>query len=118
MNGANWHYRCRSVNGHAAAVQVVEANHAVDIRVFWQQIALNNFDHVIHHACDAVYAGANPQQVFGAYAAVGITVAFKGIAFKRGQRLRDFGRQRQGIQRRCAGQLQDFAPVPARRLLP
>ncbi|VFS93619.1 Uncharacterised protein [Raoultella planticola] len=38
---------------HAAAIQVVETDHAVDIRVFRQQVSFNNFHHIIDDARDA-----------------------------------------------------------------
>jgi hypothetical protein len=63
---------------------MVQAHHAVDVRVFRQQIAFDDFHHVIHHARHAVHAGGNAEQIFGADAAVRIAIAFKGIAFQRG----------------------------------
>ncbi len=100
VDGPDGHDGCRGVNRHAAAVKVVQADHAVHVRVFRQQIAFDNFHHVIHYARHAVYAGGNAEQVFGADAAVRIAIAFEGIAFQRGKRLRHAGCQGQRIQRR------------------
>ncbi len=82
------------IDRHAAAVQVIEPHHAVDVWVFGQQIALNDFHYIIHHARHAVHAGGDSKQVFGADATVSIAVSFEGITLKRRQRLWHFGRQR------------------------
>lgn len=63
MDGANRHNGGRSVNRHPAAVQVIKPHHAIDIRVFGEQIALNDFHHIIHHARYAVYAGGDAEQI-------------------------------------------------------
>ncbi|MNS80543.1 hypothetical protein D3C72_1142240 [compost metagenome] len=83
VNGANRHHGSRSVDRHAAAVQVVQAHHTVDVRVFWQQIALDDFHHVIHHARHTMHAGGNAEQVFGADTAIFVAIAFEGVAFQR-----------------------------------
>ena len=83
MDSANWHYRRRCINRHAATVEVVQAYHAVDVGVFRQQVAFNDFHHIINHARNTVHAGGDAQQVLGAHAAIGIAVPFKGIAFQR-----------------------------------
>lgn len=100
MDGANWHHGGRCINRYATAVEVVQVDHSVDARVFRQQVAFDNFNHVVHNVCHAVHAGGNTQQVFGAHAAVGVAVTFKGVIFQRRQRLRHFGRPRQGVKRR------------------
>lgn len=63
MNGANRHYRRRRINRHAAAVEMIQAHHAIDVGIVWQQVAFNDFNHVIDHASDAVHAGGNTQQI-------------------------------------------------------
>ena len=100
MNGADRDDRCRGVDRHAAAIQVVQTHNAIDVGILWQQIAFDNFHHIIDDARHAVHAGANAEQVFGSDAPVGVAIAFEGIAFQRRQRRRDFGRQRQSMQRR------------------
>ncbi|MNE63253.1 hypothetical protein D3C80_1585950 [compost metagenome] len=62
---------------------MIQTHHSVDVGVFRQQVALNDFHHIIHHTGHAVHAGGDRQQVLAANAAVGITVAFKGITFQR-----------------------------------
>ena len=100
MDGTDRHYRSGCVNRHAAAVEVVQAHHAVDVRVFRQQIAFDDFHHVIHYARHAVHAGSNAEQILGADAAVRVAVAFEGIALQRRKRFRHAGRQRKRVQRR------------------
>lgn len=48
---------------HAAAVEMIQAHHAIDVGIVWQQVAFNDFHHVIDHASDAVHAGGNTQQI-------------------------------------------------------
>ena len=94
MNGADRNDRCRSVNRHAAAIKMVQTHDAIDVGILRQQIAFDNFHYVIDDSRHAVHAGANTEQIFGANAAVGVAIAFEGIAFQRRQRRRNFGRQR------------------------
>ncbi len=92
MDGVNWHHGGRCINRYATAVEVVQVDHSVDARVFRQQVAFDNFNHVVHNVCHAVHAGGNTQQVFGAHAAVGVAVTFKGVIFQRRRfRQRDRG---------------------------
>ena len=113
MNRTDRHDRCRRVDRHAAAVQVVKTHHAVNVGVFRQQIALNNFHNVIHYARHAMHAGGDAKQVFGSHAAIRIAVTFEGITLQRRQRLRDAGSQRQRLQRRGGGQLNQRLLNPA-----
>ena len=105
VDGAYWYHRRWRINRYAAAIEVIQTHHAVDVGIFRQQVAFNEFHHVIDHARNAVHAGGDTQQIFGAHAAIGIAVACEGIAFQRRQRGRHFGGQRQGVQRRGGGQL-------------
>lgn len=92
MDGVNWHHGGRCINRYATAVEVVQVDHSVDARVFRQQVVFDNFNHVVHNVCHAVHAGGNTQQVFGAHAAVGVAVTFKGVIFQRRRfRQRDRG---------------------------
>ncbi len=113
MDRADRHDRRGCVDRHAAAVQVVKTHHAVDVRVLRQQIALNQFHHVIHDARHAMHAGGNAEQVFGSHTAVRVAVTFEGITFQRRQRLRHAGSQRQRLQRRGGGQLNQRLLDPA-----
>ena len=99
MDSSDWHHGRRGIDRHAAAVKVIQPHHAINVRVLWQQIALDEFHHIIHHACHTVNAGGNAEQILGSNAAVCVAIAFKGVTFQRWQRLRDAGRQRQGVQR-------------------
>ena len=94
MDRANRDHGGRGVDRHAAAIQVVETDHAVDIRVFRQQVSFNNFHHIIDDARDAVHAGSDTKQVSGTDAAIGVAIPFKGVAGQRRQRLRNFVCQR------------------------
>ena len=97
MNGADRHHGRWRVDRHAAAVQVVQTDNAVYIRVSGQQVTLNDLHDIIHDARHAVYAGGDAEQIFGADAAIRVAVAFKRVAFQRRQRFRHFRRQRQGV---------------------
>ena len=99
MNGTDRHDRRWRVDRYATAIEMVQANHAIDVRVFRQQIAFDDFHHVIHHARHAVYAGGETKKIFGTDAAVRIAIAFKGIAFQWGKRFRYAGGKWQGVQR-------------------
>ncbi|MNS76302.1 hypothetical protein D3C72_1098450 [compost metagenome] len=107
MDGANGYHGGRGINRHAAAVQVVQTHHAVDVRVFRQQIAFDDFHHVIHHTRHAMHAGGNAEQVFSANAAIFVAITFEGITFQWRQRFRYARCQRQSIQRRGFWQLNE-----------
>ena len=44
----------RYINRYATAVEVVQVDHAVDAQVFRQQVAFDNFNHVVLNVCHAV----------------------------------------------------------------
>lgn len=83
MNSSNGHDGGWSVNRHAATVQMIEPHHTVNIRVFGQQVAFNDFHYIVHHARHAVHAGGDAEQILGANATVSIAVTFEGITLER-----------------------------------
>ncbi len=48
---------------YAAAIEVIQTHHAVDVGIVRQQVAFNEFHHVIDHARNAVHAGGDTQQI-------------------------------------------------------
>ncbi|SOY63831.1 hypothetical protein CBM2589_A70004 [Cupriavidus taiwanensis] len=87
------------VDGHAATIGVLQANHVVDVGVLRQQFFLDAAHREFHHALDALHRGGNAEDIARADRAVGIAVALEGIAVQRRQR-RHAGADRQVLQPR------------------
>ncbi|MCY1417904.1 hypothetical protein D9M71_334500 [compost metagenome] len=86
-HGADRDVGVACVDGHAAAIAVGNGHHVIDVGVLGQQLAANALDRMVQHAGHALHGGGDAEDVAGADGAVGIAIAFEGIAFKRRQGL-------------------------------
>ena len=103
------------VDGHAAAVAVLQPHHVVHIGVLRQQFVFDARDCKLDHARNTLHRGGDGQDVAGAHRAVGVAKAFKGVALQRGQR-RGFDRGHgQVLQRAGTGHVEQTLVHPAAR---
>ena len=80
LQGADRHHRLRRVDGHAAAIGMGQHHDVIYVGIFGQQLGLDALQGIFHRAGHALHRGGNGQDVLGSHSAVGVAVAFKGIA--------------------------------------
>ena len=83
--GADRHDGIGRVDGHAAAVAVLERHHVVHMRVLRQQLGLDALHSELGHAGHALHGLRDREDVARAHRAVGIAVALEGVALERRQ---------------------------------
>ena len=81
--GADRDHRIGRVDGDAAAVAVLQRQHAVDVGVLRQQLGADALGRDARHAGDALHGLRDRQQVARADGAVGVAVALEGVALER-----------------------------------
>ena len=82
LQGADGDRRIPRIDGHAAAIGVVQRHHVIDIGVFREQIPLDAADDHIERAGDALHGDADAEDVLRANRPVGVAVALEGIALQ------------------------------------
>ena len=90
--------RVGCVDRHAAAVAVLQRDHAVDVGVERQQFLADAPRRMVDHAGHALHRGGDRQQVARAHRAVGIAVALEGEALQRLDRRGPHGGHRQAFE--------------------
>jgi hypothetical protein len=100
------------LDGDAAAVTMLQADHAIDIRVARQQLAPDAVERCIQHAGHALHGGGDGEQIARADAAVGIAVALEAEALQRRERGLGRGCHRQAVQGACRRQAQQLLVHP------
>ena len=76
----------RRINGHAAAIRVLQADHIIHKGVQGHQLGFDAAHRLSNHARHALHGGGDGQQVARANRAIGVQKAFKTVALE-GQRL-------------------------------
>ena len=72
----------RRVNCHAAAVDMLQSDHAIDVRVVWQQFRLDAPDSVFDNARDTLDCRGDPKKIARPGRSVRVPESLKGPAFK------------------------------------
>ena len=101
------------VNRHTTAVTVLQTHHAVHIRVKRQQLAFNAFHRNLDHTRHALHRGRDGQQVARADRAIGIHIAFKGMALERCPGRCWLGGHGQTLQLACSRNVEQALMHPA-----
>ncbi|MPM77574.1 hypothetical protein SDC9_124580 [bioreactor metagenome] len=101
------------IDGHAAAIAVLQAHHVVHMGVAGQQLGLDAAHGKVEHPGHALHRGGDGQDVARAHGAVRIAVTLEGIACQRLQRGRLDGGDGQALQRASLGHLQQALVYPA-----
>jgi len=78
--GANRDDGVGRVDGHTAAVAVLQAHHVVHVGKARQQLGLDALHGKVHHTGHALHRGGDGQDVARAHRAIGVAKALKGVA--------------------------------------
>ena len=110
----------RRLDGHATAIAVLQAHHAVHIRIQGQEFTLDPLDGNFQNTGHALHRGGNSQQIACAHRTVGIHVAFKGEAIQRFVHRRLHRGHGQVLQFTCSRHVEQALvhPTARRNVLP
>ena len=111
--GADRDLGALGVDGHAAAVAVLDPHHVVHVGKQRQQLVFDARDRKFDHARDTLHRGGDGQDVAGAHRAIGIAKAFECVALQRGQRRGFDGGHGQVVQLTSTGHVQQTFVHPA-----
>ena len=105
----------RCVDGHTAAVGVLQRHHIVHVRVLGQQLGLDALHGEVGDPGHTLHGLGDGQDVAGADRTVGIAVTLEGVALQRGLHLGLHGGDGQVLQPACIGHVQQALVHPAAR---
>jgi len=95
----NWDLGVRRLNRHATTINVLKADHVVDIGVLREQLVADPAHGMLDDARDALHGRRYGEQIACSNGPIGIAVAFKRIAVEGRSKRCVFGRDRQSFQR-------------------